>query len=564
MNPSRPQARRALSAFAAALLLLSFQAAALAATRDEQVVRAMDELLSKAYPPGEPGAAVIVVKDGKTLLRKGYGMADMELGVKVEPDMVFRLGSITKQFTAAAILILAEQGKLSLSDELTKFFPEYPTKGQKITVEHLLTHTSGIKSYTSLPTWLPLWRKDMTVAELIDLFRNEPMDFAPGEQWAYNNSGYILLGAIIEKLSGQTYEQFVRKHIFEPLGMKHSFYGSARRLIPRRVPGYTKNREGAIENAEYISMTQPYAAGSLLSNIDDLALWDAALYGDGLLKKASVERAFTPFVLKDGTSTGYGLGWAKWDYEGRPVVEHGGGIHGFSTSAIRMPEDRVFVAILTNRDFQTSDEVALRVAALAAGRPIRPAVAVTVAPADLDRLSGVYRINERDTFNVRREGSRLLVQRSGGELKELFPLSATEFFQDSESPDRVTFLKDGAGKVTAMKMARRFGPPTVATRTDAPLPKAKEEVKLAAEVLERYVGVYEVAPTFSITVTRRGERLFAQATSQPEFEIFAESEKTFFLKVVDAQLEFQTGADGKPTGLILHQGGRDVPAKKVK
>src|SRR5262245_36905600 len=169
---------------------------------------AINEVLEKSFKPNEPGAAVIVVKDGRVIFRKGYGMANLELGVPVEPDMIFRIGSVTKQFTAVAILMLAEQGKLSLNDEITKFLPEYPTQGHKITVEHLLTHTSGIKSYTGLPEWRPLWRKDVTMRELIDLFKDKPMEFAPGERWNYNNSAYVLLGAIIEKVSGQSYADF--------------------------------------------------------------------------------------------------------------------------------------------------------------------------------------------------------------------------------------------------------------------------------------------------------------------------------------------------------------------
>jgi CubicO group peptidase (beta-lactamase class C family) len=563
MNLARLLKRRALPTLAALLILLTVQAHAQAAARDEQVVREIDALLSKAYPPDEPGAAVIVVKGGKTILRKGYGMADMELGVKVEPDMVFRLGSITKQFTAAAVLMLAEQGKLSLSDDLTKFFPDYPSKGRAVTVEHLLTHTSGIKSYTSLPAWRGMWRKDMTVAELIDLFKNEPADFDPGTRWAYNNSGYILLGAIVEKVSGVTYEQFLQKNIFEPLGMKHTFYGSAARIIPRRVPGYTMSK-GGLRNAEYISMTQPYAAGSLLSNVDDLALWDAALYTERLFKQSSLEKAFTPYVLKDGTATGYGFGWSRFPYEGRTVIEHGGGIHGFSTIGIRIPEDRVYVCILTNRDYRSPDDMGLRVAALAAGKPMRPAAAVAVTPADLEPLAGVYQIDEKETYAVKRDGARLLILRSGGRWNEVFPLSTTEFFYDKDSLDRLTFARDGAGKVTGLKVSRRFGPPTVAARTDKPLPKERVEVKLAPEVLGRYVGVYEMSPTSTFSVTLKDGRLYGQPAGQEALELFAESETKFFLKVMDVQIDFRTDAAGKVTGLVLHRGGRVTAAPKVK
>ncbi|HEY7543856.1 MAG TPA: serine hydrolase domain-containing protein, partial [Blastocatellia bacterium] len=207
---------------------------------------AIDEVCAKTFKPNEPGAAVIVVKDGKVIFRKGYGMANMELGVKIEPDMIFRIGSVTKQFTAVAILMLMEQGKLTLQDEITKFLPDYPTQGQRITIEHLLTHTSGIKSYTGLPEWRPQWRKDVSLKELIDLFKDKPMEFAPGEKWNYNNSAYVLLGAIIEKISGQSYAEFLEKNIFTPLGMKNTSYDNTSRVIARRAAGYSKGKEGYV------------------------------------------------------------------------------------------------------------------------------------------------------------------------------------------------------------------------------------------------------------------------------------------------------------------------------
>lgn len=555
--------RACLSLIAAFCLLLIIHAAVAAQALDDKTLKAMDELMSKAYPSNEPGAAVLIIKDGRMVLRKGYGMADLELGVAVEPDMVFRLGSITKQFTAVCILMLVEQGKLSLSDDITKFFPDYPTHGRAITVEHLLTHTSGIKSYTSLPAWLGMWRKDMTVKELIDLFKDEPMDFAPGARWSYNNSGYILLGAIIEKVSGQTYEDFLRQHIFDPLGMKHSFYGSASRVIPRRIPGYSKGASG-FENAQYLSMTQPYAAGSLLSSVDDLALWDAALNTDRLIKQSLLQRAFTPFVLKDKTTAGYGYGWSRTAYLGHTIIEHGGDINGFSTFQLRMPEDHLSVFILSNRGFGPPwpTNLALQLAALAIGQPLRPAVAVSLPTDAMDALVGVYRIDDKETYVVRRNADKLTIQRTGGSQREIFSLSATEFFYDRDTIDRLNFTKDASGKIVGLKVTRRFGPQTIAARTDAPLPKAKEAIKVAPEVLDRYVGVYEIAPTFLLTITRRGEQLFMLPTGQQEAEVFPESETLFFLKVVDAQLEFQKDAEGKVSGLILHQGGKDIAAKK--
>ena len=434
---------------------------------DEALASAVNEMLEKTYKPDEPGAAVIVVRDGKVVLRKGYGRANMELGVPIEPDMVFRTGSITKQFTAVAVLMLAEQGKLALEDDITKFFPDYPTKGQKITVEHLLTHTSGIKSYTSLAEWVPLWRKDMSTSEMITLFKDKPMDFAPGERYAYNNSAYFLLGAIIEKVSGQTYADFIEKNIFAPLGMRHSYYDDTARIIPRRVAGYSKGKDGFV-NAAYLSTSQPYAAGSLVSSVDDLALWDAALYTEKLLKQASLKRAWTSFKLNNGKVTNYGYGWSIGSYEGHPMIEHSGGIPGFASYAIRMPNERVYVAALTNRDFESPGRTVLRLAALAIGKPYHEPVAIKLAANVLDGYTGVYQITETDEAIVRRDGDNLVISFPGGRKTVISPMSETQFFV-KDSRARINFTRNASGAVTGFAVTGS-GVEQDARKTDKPVP----------------------------------------------------------------------------------------------
>jgi D-alanyl-D-alanine carboxypeptidase len=534
-----------------------------AAVRPE-IVGQMDTLLAGAYKPGAPGAAVLVMKDGVPLLRKGYGLANLELGVPIRPEMVFRIGSITKQFTAVGILMLVKEGKLALDDEITKFLPDYPTQGQRITVENLLTHTSGIQSYTDMPSWLALWRKDFTVPGLVDLFKNEPMRFKPGEKWEYDNSGYILLGAIVEKVSGMSYPDFVRRRIFEPLGMKHSSYGADEPIVPGRVAGYEKRDQGFV-NTTYLSMTQPYAAGSLLSSVDDLALWDAALYTDKLVPRALLERAWTPYRLQNGSSTGYGYGWGIWQYEGHRVVQHDGGINGFATSAMRLPDDRVYVTVLSNCPGlePSPSELALKLAALAIGRPFREPVPVKVAAQILDRHVGIYKIDEKQTRVVQRDGDHLVTQRTGGARAEAYPLSETEFFY-RETPDRIRFLRDEKGETTAMVVIRHYGGDELAAKVSRELPKERQAVKVDPALYDRYTGVYELAPTFRLTVTREGERIFAQATGQERVEIFPDGEAEFFLRVVDAQISFVRDSSGKISGLVLHQGGRDLPGKKLE
>ena len=253
----------------------------------QDLSKSFDELIMGQYKPGEPGAAVLVAKDGNILYRKAFGMANLELGAQMKPEMVFEIGSMTKQFTAVSILMLMEQGKLSLDDDITRFIPDYPTQGYKITIHHLLTHTSGIKSYTSMPEWFGLWRKDYSPLELIGIFKDQPMDFAPGEKFLYNNSAYFILGYVIEKSSGQTYQEFIENNIFKPLQMNDTYYGSLSKIIKNRASGYQQEENGFI-NAEYLSMTQPYAAGSIMSNVDDLLKWQKAISDNKLVKAETI------------------------------------------------------------------------------------------------------------------------------------------------------------------------------------------------------------------------------------------------------------------------------------
>jgi D-alanyl-D-alanine carboxypeptidase len=329
---------------------------------------ALDRLFTSAVKPGDPGLTVLVSRKGQVLLRSGYGLANVELGVPARPEHVFRIASVTKQFTSAIIMMLAEEGRLSVSDPLTKYLPDYPVLGRTITIEHLLTHTSGIHNYTDIPAWRQTWRQDLSLAALIDTFKNEPLDFVPGEQWKYSNSGYVLLGAVIEKVTGTPYATVVQDRIFGPLGMASSRYDSTEDVIPNRAAGYAR-ANGRIVNAAYLSMTHPHAAGALVSTVDDLAKWDAALSGTRLLQTESIARMFTPYLLASGKATTYGYGWNIGTISGRAVQEHGGGINGYRAYVLRIPAEGIFVAILSGLADQAPNPelLAHKAAAIALG-----------------------------------------------------------------------------------------------------------------------------------------------------------------------------------------------------
>jgi D-alanyl-D-alanine carboxypeptidase len=461
-TPRRPGVHFGLPAFLSGFLAAELLAGAAAAATPEQVAR-IDALFRAAYPASGPGAAVLVVQDGTPILRKGYGLANVELSVPIRPEMVFRVGSATKQFTSACILKLVEQGRLRLEDPLSKYLPDYPSPAAGVTIEQLLTHTSGIKSATDMPTWFPHMREDWTVEQLIDFFENEPLDFAPGTRWRYTNSGYILLGAILEKVTGRPYAEVVADWIFRPLGMKDTRYGSEAPIIPGRVDGYRKSPDGVI-NAPYLSMTQPFSAGALVSTVDDLARWQSALDRGEILSPRSRRRMWTPVVLPDGRSSRYGFGWAVWSYEGHAVVEHGGGINGFSTANMRLPGDRIYVAVLSNcSGCADPRSLALTAATTLLGIPFDQRPHAAVPAATLDRVVGSYRDEDSDIWVIARDGDHLSVV--AGRPYAAYPMSeSTFFFRDSVRTLR--FVSDSSGAIVAMEIDEGIGPVMRAVRVE--------------------------------------------------------------------------------------------------
>ncbi len=428
--------------------------------------------VSRVFKADAPGAAVIVVKDGRTILREGVGMANLELGVPVRPDMIFRLGSVTKQFTAVAVLMLMEQGKLALTDEVIKFLPDYPTHGQRITIENLLTHTSGIKNYTDLPEFWAQQRADRSPAELISLFRDLPLDFPPGERWNYSNSGYAVLGEIIEVVSGQSYGEFIEKNIFSPLAMTHSSFDRTGKVIAGRVPGY-KRVGTELVNADYMSMTLPYAAGSLLSSVDDMEKWDAALYSERLVKQSSLERAWTSAHLNDGRLTNYGFGWMTLSIEGLRMVAHRGGVNGFSCMSVRVRDVPVYAAVLTNREGGEGN-LAVKLAVLASGGEWHEPVGVALPPDALDQFTGTYRLNGSDVINVTRKGAVLFAALPHFGNLELLPVSQSEFVFVADPLARIAFQGAGSAGVTLLTLKSGRGPDEQANRELPPKPPASQ------------------------------------------------------------------------------------------
>jgi hypothetical protein len=375
-------------------------------------------------------------------------------------------------------------------------------------------------------------------------------------------SGYILLGAIIEKVSGKKYADFVRERIFGQLGMSETRYDVTDEVIARRAAGYGRTGDRFV-NAQYLSMTQPYAAGALLSTVDDLAKWEAGLAAGRVVKAASLEKIFTSYTLSNGVPTGYGYGWQIGEYEGLAAQEHGGGISGFRAHVLRLPSDGVYVAVLSNLAASAPDPQALarKAAAIAIGKPLVNPAQVTLTLEELDGYVGRYVTAAGSRHIVTREGSRMFIRIGGGIRTEVFPSAGDTFFE-RDAFTRLRFEPDAAGKVARL-VVDNWGAQPAAARDETP-EKARVVVPQDPAIYRAYAGEYELVPGFVITVTLEGDMLMTQATGQSKIEVFPSSPTEFFLKVVDAQITFVKEASGTVTQLILHQGGRDMPAKKIK
>jgi CubicO group peptidase (beta-lactamase class C family) len=294
-----------------------------------------------------PGLALAVMRDGQIIKAQGYGLSNIELNVPASPQTVFQSGSVGKQFTATGIMMLVEEGKVGLDDKITKYFPGAPETWNKITIRNLLTHTSGIKDYTDKNFD---YRRDYTEEDLLKILQTLPFDFAPGDKWSYSNSGYMLLGILIHKVTGKFYGDFLQERIFGPLGMTTTRIISEQDIVPNRAAGY-RLIKGVIKNQEWVSPSlNTTADGALYFTVLDLAKWDAALYTEKLIKRSSLDEMWTPVKLNDGKPCPYGFGWRVHEMNGHRLIEHGGSWQGFTTGISRYVGDKLTVVALCNLD----------------------------------------------------------------------------------------------------------------------------------------------------------------------------------------------------------------------
>ena len=409
-------------------------------TAQKNYPRLLDNFMKAELNVKEYNGAVLVVQKGKIIYQKAFGMADREWNVPNTVATKFRIGSITKQFTASCILQLAEQGKLSVEDKLDKYFPGYP-KGDSVTLHMLLNHTSGIKNYTDIPEFWGKSVQQLSVDSMIAVFKNKPYDFSPGTKWSYSNSGYFLLGAIVEKVSGKKFRDFLFENVIQKAGLKNTDMDRLDSILQYRATGYSKSPSGW-QHAMYISMEGPFSAGALFSTVGDLQKWMQALISNQVLSPASTKKMTTPYMGK------YGYGLLIDSLKQHRRIWHNGGIPGFSSHLAYYPDDDVYIVALSNND-GNSDQVGVSLASILYDLPVfTPYISkeVKIDPSLLDHYTGKYMATS--PIELIKKDNKLYRHREDAPDVELKPESNTRFFYADGSDRFIEFETGKPGNVT--------------------------------------------------------------------------------------------------------------------
>jgi len=564
------------------LFIITLMSASAAFAQD--TAQKIDGLLKNYYDYGQFNGSVLVAEKGKVVYAKGFGMANMEWAIPNQPDTKFRIGSVTKQFTAALILQLVAEGKIKLDGKLSEYLPDYrQDTGSKVTVHQLLNHTSGIPSYTSQANFFAdVSRNPYSVADFVKKYASGELEFEPGSKFAYNNSGYFLLGAIVEKVAGKSYETVLKERIFEPLGMKNSGYDNHAPLLQKRASGYEKIPDGYV-NAAYLDMSLPYAAGSLYSTVEDLYKWDQALYENKILSADSKKLMFTPGL----SNYGYGFLIAdapigKTDQKAK-VIQHGGGINGFNSLLTRLVDRQQTIILLDNVGLgRYHGNITKSVISILNGQPVdapKKSLAETLtktarekdaaaAVAEYRKLktenAAVYDFSETELNMV---GYQLLGMKRAKDAIEIFKLNVEMFPKSANPYDSLgeAYLADNQKElaIANYKKAVELDPKNTNAAQIVRRLEGKE-IKVDSSVYDAYVGEYEIDPNFIMAVTREADKLLVQATGQGKLELEPVTTSQFVVPSVKANVSFEKDSAGKITGLILTQGGREMKAKKTK
>ena len=519
-----------------------------------------DAMLEAAYPANDPGAAVIVTRGGQVLYTAGRGLADLETGRRITPDTPFKLGSIAKQFTAAAVLQLVAEGAISLDDPLSRFFPDFPQPGARATVRQLLNHSSGIQDYTKIPGWLQrTGTRPHTTAELVAEASKLPAKAEPGQSWEYNNTAYTMLGAIIEKVTGKAWHEVLTARVSQPLGLNTMAYGPAAQAAPSLARGYTEEG-GRQRPAEGAHFSVAHAAGGAVASAVDLARWAHALHHGRVVSPALYKEMISPARLADGSTRPYGFGLRLREIRGRRALVHGGAGAGRDTDSVYIPSADLFVAVLANSDEPATDPSLLtrRLAALALGAPIPTFARESVDMAAIEPLFGSYSAERGPPRRFFARDGKLYMGR-GDDEREVFAAGGDRFFFGPDDLDWFAITR----RPDAAHVMEMHGPelaaPIRAVRTGA----APPPLTVAPALLETYVGTYKTETvTLTVAMDENG-RLTIAPDGQRPMGLRPVSDTEFRVEGGMMRLVFHP-ENGQVNRFTLYRGARELHGQRVR
>ena len=569
--------KNALIIFIACFSILSAQ------TKSEKI----NDLLTRYHEYGLLNGSVLVAEKGEVIFKKGYGFANMELEVPNMPNSVHRIGSITKQFVATMVMQLVEEGKVKIDEKMTSYLKDYRKEtGDKVTVFNLLNHTSGIPNYTDLPNfWVDSMKNTYSIDDLVNNFCSGDLEFEPGSKFAYNNSGYVLLAKLIEEVTERSFDENIQERIFDKIGMNESYLDRPEKIIKNRSAGYDKRGINFI-NTRYMNVKNAIGAGDIVSTVEDLYLWDQALYTENLISEKSKKEIFTPFL------NNYGYGWGIFKVEhpaggdSLTIYRHSGGINGYNALILRVIDEKHLIVVLNNTGDAPRNNIAREIGNILYNqdyeypkKPIVNHLHAIVLEEGIEEAVNTYKEiskSEKETFSLAEDelnilGYTLLGEENIEAAITIFQLNIDaypESWNVYDSMGEAYIIKGNNEKaIEYYKKSVELNPQNkngfnklIELGVDVEMTK---DAEVSEEILKSYVGQYNLFPNFFVTIKTEDGKLFAQATGQQKFQIYPETSSKFYYKVVDAKIEFIDELSGVVNSLVLYQGGREVPGKRV-
>lgn len=542
-------------------------------------IKQLDSLFKTFFPTNEPGGVVILAHKGMPLFKKAYGMANTELNVPMNTDHKLGIGSISKQFAAISIMLLQQDGKLNVKDDIHKYLPNYNTYGRIITIENLLSHTSGIPSYTELYGFDLLVNKKVSVHKLVKFFERRPLLFEPGSNWSYSNSGYVLAAEIVKKISGMSFNDFLQQRIFKPLLMTETTLGTSDYTISNKTAEYAANNKGRVKMESQYDWYWAYGAGQIVSTVDDMLKWNEGLYNGQFLSPELLSVAHKNYILSTGQPANYGLGWAISSFKNRSMIQHGGAIGGYRAQGMRVPEDHLYLLTLSNSATTNAGLINNKALSILYEMPalkeskdlglvLKDIEGIYEAPSSGLRLQSnfgaipVYYTLRVDSNN------RVTAQRTGASRIMLSPAGKDAYFDKSNPFTKWQIERTNTGEVSGILFVFHSpgtGPQRFNKKINSTLPPDKKEIKSDSLSMAKFAGLYE--HEFGDQLIISGDKnglLIEELETGLRFKPIWLGENRFYLKDIDWEIIFDSDKKGIINGMHYFNGVYNRQFKKIE